>query len=143
MQNLISLSTSKERAKTAEKKVQELSLQLFKTIEYNSEMQRLLDDAKAKEKTALDKANAEMEKAKGLEKELSVAKEQIKSILDQGYEEYIKGLKDCRMFFACYNADADLEVVDQHLKELGVKFDENKSNEDNGSKTCISGGGTE
>ena len=100
MQNLVSLSTSDERAKTAEKKVQELSLQLSKTIEYNSEMQRSLDDAKAKERAALDKANAEMEKVKGLENDLSAAKEQIESILDQGYEEYLKGLKDCRMFFA-------------------------------------------
>ncbi|KAK9219939.1 hypothetical protein WN943_008586 [Citrus x changshan-huyou] len=141
--NLVSLSTSEERAKTAEKKVQELSLQLSKTIEYNSEMQRSLDDAKAKERAALDKANAEMEKVKGLEKDLSAAKGQIESILDQGYEEYLKGLKDCRMFFACYNADADIEVVDQHLKELGVKFDEHKPNEDNGSKTCIDGGGTD
>ena len=82
MQNLVSLSTSEERAKTTEKKVQELSLQLSKTIEYNSEMQRSLDDAKAKERAALDKANAEMEKAKGLEKELSVAKKQIEGILD-------------------------------------------------------------
>ncbi|KAK9195182.1 hypothetical protein WN943_003301 [Citrus x changshan-huyou] len=141
--NLVFLSTSEERAKTVERKVQELSLQLFKTIEYNSEMQRSLDNAKAKERAALDKANTEMEKTKGLEKELSAAKEQIEGILDQDYKEYLKGLNDCRMFFACYNADTDIEVVDQHLKELGVKFDDNKPNEDNGSKTCIDGGGTD
>ena len=47
------------------------------------------------------------------------------------------------MFFACYNADADIEVVDQHLKELGVKFGGNKPNEDNGSKTCVDRGCTD
>ena len=140
---MVSLSTSEDRAKTAERKVQELSLQLSKTIEYNSEMQRSLDDAKAKERAALDKANTEMEKTKRLEKEFSTAKEQIEGILDQDYEEYLKGLKDCRMFFACYNDDTDIEVVDQHLKELGVKFDDNKPNEDNDSKTCIDGESTD
>ena len=45
-------------------------------------------------------------------------------------------------FIAYYNADADIEVVDQHLKELGVKFNEHKPNEDNGSKTYIDRGGT-
>ncbi|KAK9184212.1 hypothetical protein WN943_024559 [Citrus x changshan-huyou] len=98
----------------------------------NSPNATFKDDAKAKERAALDKANAEMDKTN----------EQIESILHQGYEDYLKGLKDCRMFFACYNADADIEVIDQHLKELSVKFDENKPNEDNGSKTCIDGGCT-
>ena len=45
------------------------------------------------------------------------------------------------MFFACYNIDADIKVIYNHLKELGVKFDDNKPNEDNGSKTCIDKGG--
>ena len=108
MENSVSLSTSEEKAKIAEKKVQELSLQLSKTMEYNSEMQRSLNDVKAKERATLDKANVEMEKVEGLEKDLSAAKEQIGNILDQGYEEYLKGLKDCRMFFSYYNVDADI-----------------------------------
>ena len=32
-------------------------------------------------------------------------------------------------------------MVDQCLKEPGVKFDDNKPNEYNGSKTCINGEG--
>ena len=140
---MVSLSTFDDGAKKAERKVQELSLQLSKTIEYNSKMQRSLEDAKAKEREALDKVNAEMEKAKGLEKELSTAKEQIEGILDQGYKKYLKGLKDCRMFFACYNIDADIKVIYNHLKEVGVKFDDNKPNEDNDSKTGIDRGGAD
>ncbi|KAK9214635.1 hypothetical protein WN944_006631 [Citrus x changshan-huyou] len=143
IQNLVSLSTFDDGAKKAERKVQELSLQLSKTIEYNSKMQRSLEDAKAKEREALDKVNAEMEKAKGLEKELSTAKEQIEGILDQGYKKYLKGLKDCRMFFACYNIDADIKVIYNHLKEVGVKFDDNKPNEANDSKTGIDRGGAD
>lgn len=30
------------------------------------------------------------------------------------------------MFFACYNPNDDIEVVDKNLKELDVKFDDNK-----------------
>ena len=45
-------------------------------------MQHSLDDDKANERATLDKVNAKMEKAKGLEKELSVAKKQIEGILD-------------------------------------------------------------
>lgn len=123
MQTLVFLSTSEDRAKVVETKVQELSFQNSKTIEYNFEIQRSLDDAKTKEKTTLNKANAKIKKAKKFEKEVSIAKEQIKSMLDLGYEEYLKRLKDCHMFFVCYNIDANIKVVDKHLKELGVKFD--------------------
>lgn len=49
-------------------------------------------------------------------------------------------MKDCHMFFFCYNPEADIEVVDKHLKELSVKFDNNKPTEDDGSKTCVVGG---
>ncbi|KAK9178060.1 hypothetical protein WN943_027250 [Citrus x changshan-huyou] len=44
---------------------------------------------------ALDKANAKIEKAKELENEFSTAREQIESMLDLNYEEYLKGLKNC------------------------------------------------
>ena len=93
MQMLVFLSTYEDRAKAVETKVQELSFQNSKTIEYNFEIQCSLDDDKAKEKTTLNKENAKIKKAKKLEKEVSIAKEQIKSMLDLGYEEYLKRLK--------------------------------------------------
>ena len=58
-----------------------------------------MDNDKAKERM-LDKANAKIEKAKELENEFSTAREQIESMLDLNYEEYLKGLKNCLMFFA-------------------------------------------
>lgn len=121
MQMLVFLSTYEDRAKAVETKVQELSFQNSKSNTF--EIQCSLDDAKAKEKTTLNKENAKIKKAKKLEKEVSIAKEQIKSMLDLGYEEYLKRLKDCHMFFVCYNLDANIKVVDKHLKELGVRFD--------------------
>ena len=47
------------------------------------------------------------------------------------------------MFFAFYNLDANIKVVDKHLKKLSVKFDDSKPIEDNGSKTCIDDGDTD
>lgn len=41
------------------------------------------------------------------------------------------------MFFARYNLDVNLEVVDKYLKELAVKFNNSNLIEDDGSKTCI------
>lgn len=91
---------------------------------------------------ALDKANAKIEKAKELENEFSTAREQIESMLDLDYEEYLKGLKICLMFFAWYNLDANIKMVDKHLKVLGVKFNDSMLIEGDGSKTCINEGDT-
>ncbi|KAK9187353.1 hypothetical protein WN944_018747 [Citrus x changshan-huyou] len=115
MQNLFSLSISEDRAKEDIEildPIQALKLAsslLSKAIEYNFEIQCSLDDAKAEETMALDKTNAKREKPKELEKELSATQEKIESMLDLGYGEYLKGLNDCHMFFACYN-DNDIKV---------------------------------
>lgn len=57
-----------------------------------------------------------------------------------GFKEYLKGLKDYCTFFACYNLDADIEMVDKHLKELNVKFNDSNATEDDSFKTCIDRG---
>lgn len=44
------------------------------------------------------------------------------------------------MFFACYNPNDDIEVVDKNLKELDVKFDDNKQIEEDCFKTCMNEG---
>lgn len=43
------------------------------------------------------------------------------------------------MFFACYSPNTDIGVVDKHLKELRVKFNDSKSTKDNSSRKCIDG----